>query len=212
MELQPATRDRYRHFWFPITRDFELKSGNYQAKIVVRDTRSKRIGNVIHLHGPFLALLEAAKPVHAFGEERLVAAQLEVQPKERSGGQETPTLHEVERSSDHVVLLSHGYVVAEGQVHGMRREVTDHPMQILVRCSAAQSLAARLFAADHVVEVKLHSDGQGLLVRTRDADAFHRQLNRIVLEEQIELEAVAPADDDVNAVYQYLIGPEMEVS
>ena len=108
-------------------------------------------------------------------------------------------LHEVERISDHVVLLSHGYVVAEGQVHGMRSEVTEHPMQILVRCSAAQSLAARLFTADHVVEVKLHPDGQGLLVRTRDADAFHRQLNLIVLEEQIELEAVAPADDDVNA-------------
>jgi ABC-2 type transport system ATP-binding protein len=120
-------------------------------------------------------------------------------------------LHEVERISDYVVLLSHGYVVAEGQLHGMRSEVTEHPMQILVRCSAAQSLAARLFAADHVVEVKLHPDGQGLFVRTRDADAFHRQLNRIVLEDEIELEAVAPADDDVNAVYQYLIGSEGEV-
>ena len=120
-------------------------------------------------------------------------------------------LHEVERISDHVVLLSHGYVVAEGQIHAVRSEVTEHPMQILVRCSAAQSLAARLFAADHVVEVKLHPDGQGLHVRTRDADAFHRQLNLIVLEDEIELEAVAPADDDVNAVYRYLIGSETEV-
>ena len=59
--------------------------------------------------------------------------------------------------------------------------------------------------------MKLHPDGQGLLVRTRDAFAFHRQLNRIVLEDAIELEAVAPADDDVNAVYQYLIGSETEV-
>jgi ABC-2 type transport system ATP-binding protein len=119
-------------------------------------------------------------------------------------------LHEVDKVSDHVVLLSYGYVVAEGQIHGVRSEVADHPMQILVRCAQPHRLAARLFAEDHVVEVKVHPDGQGLLVRTRDASAFHRQLNRIVLEADVELEAVAPADDDVNAVYQYLIGSETE--
>jgi len=120
-------------------------------------------------------------------------------------------LHEVDRISDNVVLLSHGYVVAEGQIHGVRTEVTDHPMQILVRCPQPNLLASRLFAAAHVVEVKVHPDGNGLLVRTRDASAFHTLLNRTVLEAGIDLEAVAPADDDVNAVYQYLIGSETEV-
>ena len=47
-------------------------------------------------------------------------------------------------------------------------------------------------------------------MRTRDAAAFHRLLNRVVLEDGLELEAVAPADDDVNAVYQYLIGSDAE--
>lgn len=119
-------------------------------------------------------------------------------------------LHEVDKVSDHVVLLSFGYVVAEGQIHGVRTEVAEHPMQILVRCARPHLLASRLFAAEHVVEVKLHPDGQGLLARTRDAEAFHRLLNRAVLEDGLELEAVAPADDDVNAVYQYLIGSEAE--
>lgn len=119
-------------------------------------------------------------------------------------------LHEVDRISDHVVLLSHGYVVAEGQIHGVRSEVAEHPMQILVRCPQPHVLAAGLFAADHVVEVKIHPDGKGVLARTRDASAFHRLLNRIVLESGIDLEAVAPADDDVGAVYQYLIGSDTE--
>jgi ABC-2 type transport system ATP-binding protein len=47
-----------------------------------------------------------------------------------------------------------------------------------------------------------------VLVRTRDADAFYLGLNRIVLEDGLQLESVAPADDDVLAVYQYLIGSE----
>ena len=79
-------------------------------------------------------------------------------------------------------------------------------MQILVRCTRPNLLASRLFSQDHVVEAKLSDDRKGLLVRTRDADSFYLLLNRIVVEEKLTLEAVAPADDDVNSLYQYLIG------
>lgn len=115
-------------------------------------------------------------------------------------------LHEVDKISDRVVLMSYGYVIAEGQIQGVRSEVKEHPMQILVRCTAPGLLASRLFSQDHVVEARLNHDGKGVLVRTRDADQFYLLLNRIVVEEKIDLEAVAPADDDVNSVYQYLIG------
>ena len=115
-------------------------------------------------------------------------------------------LHEVDKISDQVVLMSYGYVIAEGQIHGVRSEVKEHPMQILVRCAAPGLLASRLFSQDHVVEAKLNQDGKGVLVRTRDAEQFYLLLNRIIVEEQIDLQAVAPADDDVNSVYQYLIG------
>ena len=72
------------------------------------------------------------------------------------------------------------------------------------------TLAAALFAAEHVVEVKVHPDGRGVLARTRDAAAFHRHLSQVVLEGEVDVEAVAPADDDVGAVYQYLIGSDAE--
>jgi len=117
-------------------------------------------------------------------------------------------LHEVDRISDQVILLSHGYVVAEGQIQGVRSEVKEQPMQIHVRCNHPNLLAARLFQQDHVVEAKLNPDGKGLLLRTRDADSFYLLLNRVILETGLEVESVAPADDDVNSVYQYLIGGE----
>jgi ABC-2 type transport system ATP-binding protein len=121
-------------------------------------------------------------------------------------------LHEVDQISDQVILLSYGYVVAEGKIRGVREEVKEHPMQILVRCDRPAALAARAFQLETVVEAKLvEADGHrgpGVLIRTRDADAFYLSLNRIVLEDGIRLESVAPADDDVLAVYQYLIGSE----
>ena len=61
---------------------------------------------------------------------------------------------------------------------------------------------------DHVVEAKLHDDGRGLLVRTRDADSLYLLLNRLVVDDGLEVETVAPADEDVHSVYQYLIGSE----
>lgn len=117
-------------------------------------------------------------------------------------------LHEVDRISDQVILLSNGYVVAEGQIQGVRSEVKEHPVQILVRCSRPSDLAARLFREDYVVEAKIHTDGKGLLLRTRDADSFYLLLNRVVLETDLEVEKVAPADEDVHSVYHYLIGSE----
>ncbi|HKP45726.1 MAG TPA: ABC transporter ATP-binding protein [Pyrinomonadaceae bacterium] len=117
-------------------------------------------------------------------------------------------LHEVDMMSDRVILLNNGYIVAEGNVHGVRDEMQKHPMQILIRCDNPSKLAARVFDKDHVVEARLHDDRMGLFVKTRDADRFYLLLNQVVAEGEINVESVAPVDDDLSAVYQYLIGSE----
>ncbi|MCB0216292.1 MAG: ABC transporter ATP-binding protein [Caldilineae bacterium] len=114
-------------------------------------------------------------------------------------------LHEVDMLSDQVVLMNQGYVIAEGDIRGVRGEVTQ-PMQVMLRCAEPGKLAARLVQLDHVVEVQLHEDGGGLHLRTRDADGFYALLGRIVVEEGLAIETVTPLDDDVHAVYEYLIG------
>ena len=83
-------------------------------------------------------------------------------------------------------------------------------MQILVRCSQPGMLASRVFAQNHVVEAKLQNDGRGILIRTTNADEFYSLLNRLIVEDGMQIETVAPADDDVNSVYQYLIGSDGE--
>jgi ABC-2 type transport system ATP-binding protein len=115
-------------------------------------------------------------------------------------------LHEVDMMSDCVILINNGYVVAEGNVHGVRDEMEEHPAQILIRCDNPARLASRVFESDSVVEARLHTDKQGLFIKTRDADKFYLLLNNIVLDGDFNVESVAPVDDDLNAVYQYLIG------
>jgi ABC-2 type transport system ATP-binding protein len=114
-------------------------------------------------------------------------------------------LHEVDMMSDSVVLLQNGYIVAEGEVHGVRDEISEHPIQILIRCDRPQALAAKLFEHEFTVEARIHNDRHGLFVKTRQPEDFYLLLNKVITEQSLQVESVAPVDDDLNAVYQYLI-------
>lgn len=115
-------------------------------------------------------------------------------------------LHEVDLISDQVILVHGGSVVAEGEIRAVRGEITRHPMQVLVRCDRPNIVAARAFDLDHVVEARVIEEESAVLIRTRDADGFFKALNSLVLENQLEIETVTPADENVDAVYGYLIG------
>src|SRR2546429_1295228 len=118
-------------------------------------------------------------------------------------------LHEVDMMSDRVVLLNNGYVVAEGAIQGVRDEMdVEHPMQVLIRCDQPSLLAARMFRDDNVIEARLHEDRRGLFVKTRNPDRFYLLLNEVVAQDEIEVESIAPVDDDLSAVYDFLIGAQ----
>jgi ABC-2 type transport system ATP-binding protein len=116
-------------------------------------------------------------------------------------------LHEVDVISDQVIFLSNGYVVAEGPIQAVRNEIQEHPTQILIRCTRPRELAAKVIESELASEVTIHNDGHGLLLKTRSADTFYLELNRLA-SNGIEIESVTPADDDVLSVYEYLIGNE----
>jgi ABC-2 type transport system ATP-binding protein len=121
-------------------------------------------------------------------------------------------LDEVDRISDRVVLITGGYLVAEGSIRQVRQEVREKPMQVLVRCDRPALLASQVFSLNHCVEARLHADGRGVFLRTRDIDQFYSVLNEIAAEGLVKIETVAPADDDAAAIYQYLIGSDGSAS
>lgn len=121
-------------------------------------------------------------------------------------------LDEVDRISDRVILITGGYLIAEGNIHQVRQEVHEKPMQVLIRCDHPELLASKMFAINHCVEARLHTDGKGVFLRTGDIDQFYSMLNGIAADGLVKIDAVAPADDDANAIYQYLIGSDGSAS
>ena len=64
LKLPPPTRERLARTWLPIVREFELVTGRYQAKIVVRDKATGRMGTVVHeFEVPDLGQFRVTTPV-----------------------------------------------------------------------------------------------------------------------------------------------------
>ncbi len=114
-------------------------------------------------------------------------------------------LQEVDVISDQVILIANGMVVAEGEIRNVREEIHEHPSQFIIRCRNASRVASKLFNEDHVTEIRLTGDGLGLLVMTRDREQFSRALSDIALNGNM-IDGVIPADENVDALYEYLIG------
>jgi VWFA-related protein len=64
MKLRPETRERLNRTWYGVVKDFELAPGGYQAKIVVRDKNTAKIGTVVHeFEVPELTQFRVSTPV-----------------------------------------------------------------------------------------------------------------------------------------------------
>jgi len=114
-------------------------------------------------------------------------------------------LQEVDVISDQVILIANGMIAAEGQIRNVREEIREHPSQFLIRTPDAASVASALFEQDHVTEIRLSEDRLGLLVMTHRGDVLGQVLTRMALDGR-RIESVIPVDENVDAVYEYLIG------
>ncbi|MCU0228355.1 MAG: ABC transporter ATP-binding protein [Bryobacterales bacterium] len=121
-------------------------------------------------------------------------------------------LHEVDEISDRVILINQGYILAEGEIRGVRSEVTHQPAQILVRCGNRRALAQHMMGHPTVVEARLLPDDASVLFRASDADQFYAAFQAAVLALKLEVQQLRPTDEDADSLYQYLIGETGGVS
>ena len=114
-------------------------------------------------------------------------------------------LHEVEAVTPRVVLINRGRLVAAGHVREIRALIDKHPHRIVLKAENDRALAAKLVAFEDVVGVELARPGGGILVETRSPDAFYDRLASIALESGTAIERVESDDDNLDAVFRYLV-------
>jgi ABC-2 type transport system ATP-binding protein len=116
-------------------------------------------------------------------------------------------LHEVEAVTPTIVRLNRGRLVAEGDVRQIRDLIDTHPHRIVLIGPDPRALAAKLVRYEDVVGVELSRRDGGILVETRAPDAFYGRLPGLALEEGTRIEQVYSDDDNLEAVFKYLVTP-----
>jgi ABC-2 type transport system ATP-binding protein len=113
-------------------------------------------------------------------------------------------LHELEAIADRVVLLHQGRLLAEGRVAELREQLPARPHRVRIRAPRLRELAATLAGWPQVLGLRFTDDA--LEVALAGEPAFYDDLTRLGADWTGGLQEVLPLDDDLAAVFGYLVG------
>jgi len=112
-------------------------------------------------------------------------------------------LHEIESMTSTILLINHGRIVAEGNVHEIRELIEEHPHRIFIQCGDPRALAARLVGWPIVAGMRL--DEEGVEIQTSKPDAFFNDLPDVILADKVKVTRLLSPDDNLQAVFDYLV-------
>jgi len=95
--------------------------------------------------------------------------------------------------------------VAEGNVRQIRDLIDKYPHHIVLICDNYRKLAGRVLAWDDVEGVRVLAKEKGLMVETHQPDAFYSRLPQLSLEDGTAIKEVYSDDDNLEAVFKYLV-------
>ena len=114
-------------------------------------------------------------------------------------------LHEIESMTNNILLINHGRILAEGNVHEIRELIDEHPHNVYISCDKPRILASLLITFEDVASVNLDLENSGIVIETVKPDDFYSRLPAIILENDIKVENIHSPDDNLQAVFQYLV-------
>jgi ABC-2 type transport system ATP-binding protein len=112
-------------------------------------------------------------------------------------------LHEIEAMTSTILLVNHGRIVAEGNVHEIRALIEEHPHRIFIQCDDPRQLAGRLVGWSVVAGMRLDEDG--VEVQTSKPDLFFGMLPEVILADKVRVTRLLSPDDNLQAVFDYLV-------
>jgi ABC-2 type transport system ATP-binding protein len=116
-------------------------------------------------------------------------------------------LHEVEAITRQVVLMNRGRLVAFGDVRQVRDLIDAHPHRIVLKSPDSRALAAKLVRSDDVVGVEFRRTDGAIVIETHAPDLFYGRLPGLAIEGDSPIAEVYSDDDNLEAVFKYLVNP-----
>ena len=158
-------------------------------------------------HDPEIIILdEPMSGLDPLGKRKLIRLIRAYKEEGRTVIVSSHVLPEIEALTSNIILIHQGKIFARGDIHYIRDLIEAHPHMVAVKCADPRGLAAQLLKEDDVLKVHFGPDRRSLLVETTNRDRFFTGLLRRLVETGMEVEEITSPDDNLQAVFEYLVG------
>ncbi len=115
-------------------------------------------------------------------------------------------LPEIEAMTKDIIMIHQGKVFAQGDIHYIRDLIDTHPHMIAVKCKNYRELASWMIDEDYILDIHFDREKDKVTIKTDNRDKFFDQLNRLIVEKNVAVEEIISPDDNLQGVFDYLIG------
>jgi ABC-2 type transport system ATP-binding protein len=158
-------------------------------------------------HNPRIIILdEPLNGLDPLGRRKIIKLIKEYKGEGRTIVVSSHVLPEIEAMTNQIILIHQGKIFAQGDIHYIRDLIDTHPHIISIKCSDPRQLAQKFVHHEFVLKVNFDMKKGILLVETNSRDKFFSLLPSLFVENKIEVEEITSPDDNLQAVFDYLIG------
>ena len=158
-------------------------------------------------HDPDIIILdEPLNGLDPLGRRKIIRLIKEYEGEGRTIVVSSHVLPEIEAMTRNIILIHQGKIFAQGDIHYIRDLIETHPHIISIKCSDPRQLAEKFIRYDFVLKVHFDPKTKALLVETNNRDKFFGLLPALFVENNIDVEEITSPDDNLQAVFDYLIG------
>lgn len=158
-------------------------------------------------HDPEILILdEPLSGLDPLGKRKIIRLIKEYKSQGKTIIVSSHVLPEIEALTKTIILIHQGKIFATGDIHYIRDLIESHPHLVSVKCAEPRRLASMFLTEDDVLKIMFGPDSRTFVVETRNRDKFFSLLLSLVVENGIEVEEITSPDDNLQAVFDYLVG------
>ncbi len=115
-------------------------------------------------------------------------------------------LSEVEEMTDSIILIHQGKIFAQGKIEQIREILDTHPHQVSIKSNNIRLIGEKIITSKHILNINIDDKDNRIIINTNNRDNFFESLSKIIVDNKLKIEEISAPDDNLQAVFDYLIG------
>ncbi|MCP4219720.1 MAG: ABC transporter ATP-binding protein [bacterium] len=167
--------------------------------------RLKIAGSIVH-EPELLILDEPLRGIDPLWRVKIIKLIKEFEKQGKTVIVSSHILPEIESMTSSITLIHQGKIFAHGNIQQIRDLLDSHPHKISLQCQNPRLVAEKLVHREYVLNIDFDDEESKIVVMTNNRDKFFDSVMGVIVENELEVAEITSPDDNLQAVFDYLIG------